>query len=434
MVGFDLTRIPGRRLLALGLLVLLNEHADAKFAAGHVRIGGAKKDNSWKYLSKFGYAVGEGRFQVRVQLHVPKNIIHDTNVKLEVYLDEDWDKVEAMEDLCSRKELARQTRDVLIDKEGQWSAWVNGSLHQSMRPHIWYFALQDCDNALQNFTHRIKYEFHAQQSDDCEFSVESRWSLSSNVICLFALSVFVFHCYTRAKSFFKETGVHPVVWTLATAIIMQYLAQLCHTGHLYWYRSDGKGLKGLEVISEILFMLSQVIQTSLLILIGLGYTLIQSKIGELDLMIPMCFMVAVIHIMLVGFGKIQDDASYKYHENEGAVGWVLLVMRLLLYAWFMWAVQSTAREGGMRLQQFCMQFRIAGSLYFLAYPLIFIITKRFAPYWQHCIMSSGLMLMQMGSNVWLASLFLRRSDYFKVSTLNSSFLPGGARVGVDKEE
>jgi len=284
------------------------------------------------------------------------------------------------------------------------------------------------------FTHRLKYEFRATQEDESEFSIEQGWMLSANLLCLLGFTGFNYVFYTKARSFFASTGVHPVVWTLATAIILQYIAQASHTIHLYKYRGDGYGMKGLEVLSEIMFMLSQVIQTSLLILIGLGYTLLQSKIGELDLMIPMCFMVAVIHIMLVGFGKIQDDASYKYHENEGAVGWVLLVMRLLLYIWFLWAVQSTASEGGMRLQQFCRQFRVAGSVYFLAYPMIFIVVKQFAPYLQHGIMSSGLMLMQMGSNLWLASLFLRKSEYFKVSTLNASFLPGGARVGVDKEE
>merc|ERR1712061_775534 len=104
------------------------------------------------------------------------------------------------------------------------------------------------------------------------------------------------------------------------------------------YKRDGSGIKALEVISEIFFMLSQMGQTSLLILIALGYTLLQSRMGELDLMIPMCFMVGVIHIMLVGFGKIKDDASYKYHENEGAVGYILLTIRLMLYGWFLWAV------------------------------------------------------------------------------------------------
>merc|ERR550539_1708233 len=139
-------------------------------------------------------------------------------------------------------------------------------------------------------------------------------------------------------------------------MLVHYLAQVLHTFHLWRYRYDGAGLKALEVLSEILFMLSQVTQTSLLILIALGYTLLQSKIGELDLMIPCCFMVGVIHIMLVGFGKIKDDASYKFHPNEGVIGWILLVVRLLLYAWFLWAVQSSAAEGGMKLQAFLGRF------------------------------------------------------------------------------
>jgi hypothetical protein len=169
-------------------------------------------------------------------------------------------------------------------------------------------------------------------------------------------------------------------------------------------------------------------------LIALGYTLLQSKIGELDLMIPMCFMIGVIHVMLVGFGKIKDDAHYKYHENEGVVGYILLTIRLLLYAWFMWAVNSSANEGGMKLKTFLSQFRLAGTVYFLAYPAIFVMTKLFAPYLQHGVMSVGLMFMQLGSNVWLASLFLTRGEYFKVSTLSSSDLPGGTKVGLIKEE
>ena len=69
--------------------------------------------------------------------------------------------------------------------------------------------------------------------------------------------------------------------------------------------------------------------TSLLILIALGYTLLQSKIGDLDLVIPVALMISIMHVMVVGFGKIRDDASYKFHENEGVVGWVLTICLLI---------------------------------------------------------------------------------------------------------
>jgi len=418
--------------LLLGLSVPL---AEGKFQAGPIRISGPKKENHWKYLSKFGYAVGTGTFNVRVKLHSPKTITNEAKLALEVFLDEDWPEVEAMENICDRKLKARQVREIRVDPNGEWGEWVNGSLGQYVRPHIWFFALSDCDQALQNFTHRLKFEFKANQDGGSEFSVEMRMMPTANFIYLLGFTYFVWLFVVRTKTFQKSSGsIHPVIWTLSVAILIQFIAQIFHSIHLWRYGYDGSGVKALEVLSEILSMLSQVTLSSLLILIALGYTLLQSKIGELDLMIPMCFMVGVIHIMLVGFGKIKDDASYKFHENEGAVGWVLLITRLGLYAWFLWAVQSSASEGGMKLRTFLSQFRIAGSIYFLAYPMIFLMTKCFAPYYQHAAMAVGLMLMQMGSNLWLANLFLTRGEYFKVSTLSSSMLPGGTKFGLVKEE
>jgi len=428
---------PGRRSAWLWALALCGFDAlcDAKLQGGPLRIAGPRKENHWRYVSKFGYGIGTGNFQIRVQLVSPKKLEADTTLGFQVFLDEDWPAVEAVDDVCKRQQHARQRQDVQVNKDGQWGEWVTGTLSQTVRPHIWYFALSGCDAGLQNFTHRFRFEFRATQEDNSEFSIEMSWMLTANAVFLLGFAAFIWKFSIQTMAFAKHAGsVHPVIWTLSAGILIQFLAQILHTSHLMRYRYDGSGIKALEVLSEILFMMSQVTQTSLLILIALGYTLLQSRIGELDLMIPMCFMVGVIHIMLVGFGKIKDDASYKYHENEGVVGWILMSMRLLLYIWFLWAVQSSASEGGTRLRNFLGQFRAAGSIYFLSYPLIFMMTKCFAPYWQHGVMSIGLMVMQMGSNLWLAGLFLTRGEYFKVSTLSSSELPGGTKSGFIKEE
>merc|ERR1719469_931928 len=97
--------------------------------------------------------------------------------------------------------------------------------------------------------------------------------------------------------------------------------------------------------------------SSLLILISLGYTLLQSKIGELDLMIPLCFIIGVFHVLLVTFSKVKDESSYKYHENEGVIGWILLLVRLLIYAWFLYGCRSSAAESGRALKLFLGKFR-----------------------------------------------------------------------------
>merc|ERR1712046_320257 len=123
--------------------------------------------------------------------------------------------------------------------------------------------------------------------------------------------------------------------------------------------------------------------------------------------------------MGVGFGKVQDESACKHHENEGAVGWVLLSVRLMLFGWFVLALQASQREGGLRLEHFLRSFRVAGSLYFLAYPVLFAAAQIFAAYLRHSVLQLGLLAMQTTSSVWLAHLFLSRGSYFKVSTLSS---------------
>lgn len=420
---------------SLVLLCLLPRATHAKLASGTVRISGTRRQNHWKYLSKFGFSTGTGNWSARIKLHMPKSLSADVNLKFEIFLDEQWPAAEAETDVCERRKHSKQARDIVLKADGQWGNWMEGTLEQTVRPHIWFFALSDCDQMLKNFTHRIKFEFHAQQPGGSEFSVEMLWLLPINCLFFLGFSIYTWWVYKRAVAFRRSAGsLHPVIWILFVGVVVQFIAQLFHTLHLLRYSRDGYGFKALEVLSEVFFMLSQVLQTSLLILIALGYTLLQSCLGDLDLMIPVFLMVAIVHLMLVVFGKLKDDESYKYHENEGVVGWILLVIRLLLYALFLWAVQSSAAEGGARLRSFLRQFGAAGTLYFLAYPVLFLMTQLFAPYLQHCILAVGLMIMQASSNVWLSALFLTRGEYFRVSTLSDSVLPGGVKVGMTKEE
>merc|ERR1740138_28225 len=136
-----------------------------------------------------------------------------------------------------------------------------------------------------------------------------------------------------------------------------------------------------------------------------------------------------VHAALVSFAKLQEESASKYHENEGAIGWVLLSVRLMLFVWFLFATQASQREGGPRLQDFLQRFRIVGSMYFLAYPFLFVVVQIFAAYLQHPIMQVGLLAMQTVSNICLGELFLSRGTYFKVSALGSSLLPGSAGAG-----
>ena len=406
----------------------------AKFQSGTVTIGGDLDDFKWKYISKFGYQIGSGTWSIRFKTIRPY-VNREASLTADVFLDIEWDKVESEPNVCERHKHRRASGTVNLPQNGEWSDWINGTLSQSARPYVWYVAANDCKNTLGAPT-RIKFEYIARQENGDEFSIEMIGSYWIALLELVFFSVLSWSVYQDCKRYIKTSeSLHPVMITVVSMVTLHFAAVLCQFLHFRTYSYDGQGLKALDVIAEILNVLSQVIGTSLLILIALGYTLLHSKLGNLDVVIPVVFIIGVLHVLLVGFGKIKDDASYKFYENEGVVGWVLLVLRGLLLAWFIWAVKETRKEStGIKMVQFLHTFLIAGIIYFLSYPLVFIVTALFVPYMRYKVMHIGSFLMRFGSYIWMARLFLKRGEYYEVSTLKSSFLPGGVIPGMTKEE
>lgn len=406
-----------------------------KTQSGSITLGGEQDDFRWKYVSKFGYNVGTGTWAVRFKTMRP-SFSKEVSITADVFLDLEWDQVEAEKDVCSRHKYRRASGVAKLPANGEWSEWIHGSLSQAARPYIWYVTANDCNNEFGSPT-RVKFEFVAKQEDGSEFSVEMIGSYYIVLIEIVFFSFLSYKIYLESKKFVQSAdSLHPVIYTLVSMVGLHFASTICQFLHLHFYSIDGVGLKALDVISEILNVLSQVIGTSLLILIGLGYTLLHSKLGNLDVVIPVVFIIAVLHVLLVGFGKIKDDASYKFYENEGIIGWVLLVLRMLLLVWFIWAVRETAKESNRNSKMVCFlqKFLIAGVIFFLSYPLVFVVTGLFAPYVRHKVMAIGSFLMRFGSYLWMTNLFLTRGDYFQVSTLKNSFLPGGLIPGVTKEE
>jgi len=262
-----------------------------------------------------------------------------------------------------------------------------------------------------------------------------------------AVSFFAFVCLTaflgafaaRCCNFERSSGaLHPVIRVLAVAVVLQWAAEAFNTFNLFSYRKTGLSLPLADGLAEVCFVLSQVVNSTLLIAIAHGYTLRHSNFGQSSLLRPTAIVLAVLHVLMVGFDKVQGDSSDKHHENEGLVGWAILLARVLLYAWFLAGVQAMRERAGLKLQNFLQRFQLAGSAYFLAHPVIFVVVQALAPYLQHPIMEVGMLTMQTASAVWLADLFLSRGAYFEVSHLSASLLPGGTggsfTVGLGKDD
>ncbi|CAE7310072.1 gpr180 [Symbiodinium pilosum] len=163
--------------------------------------------------------------------------------------------------------------------------------------------------------------------------------------------------------------------------------------------------------------------STLLLLIGYGYTLLPVDIAP-EKVLLIFGVAAVVHAILVLLIKGEDDAD-KFHDYESFAGKILLALRLMLFVGFLWALHGTMEDAPFRVRRFLTKFGLIGTVYFIGPPFLVLVVSFIAPYWRPPILTSCLILMQIGTAWWLNRLFLSRGEFFEVSELNSSSLPGG---------
>jgi hypothetical protein len=417
----------------LALLLWGLQGVEGKWERGTVRLGGGSTGESrFQYIGKFGYGLGDGALEVSVGLRAPGEPAH---VELDLVLDEDWPQFVALEP-CSPAARVLSRKHLELTAEHSMGAQRKAVLSHRVRPHIWYFGLSRCA-AEGDATVGVDYVLHLQQDGGSELSLELRHMFCATVLAVLCLSGFLVHFSLQCRRFQRGCGagkLHPVIRVLAGAVLLQWAAQVLLLLHLLFYRQTGVGASGLAACADVLFMLSQVLSSALLLVIARGYTLLGSRHEELTSARPTLAAMALLHVALVSCDKLLGDRFDKHHDNAGAVGWGILAVRMLLWAWFIFGIRGLRRQSDSpRLHDFLRRFQLAGSLYFLAYPAIYLTTKAFAEYLQHPVMHVGLVAMQAGASLWLSRMFLLRGHFQEISALGAPLLPAGFGYSCGKQ-
>jgi len=270
----------------------------------------------------------------------------------------------------------------------------------------------------------LDFEFHALQPGGSEFSVELYGTQTvAAVKAVLGAGFLLWFGRAGVRSRRSVGSLHPVIAVLGMAALTQYAGYICHWCHLLAYGGNGCGIRVLDILGELCSMTSQILLTSLGIFLANGYTILPAEEVSVGNVVPAFAAIVAAHLLITGVAKTRDDASFKFHENEGTCGIVLVSLRLGLYAWFCLSMQRTYSGAPMKIQPFLTRFRIASSLHYLSYPLLFLIAPLVAPYLRHKFMLAGLFLMQAWSLGWYAQMFLTRGLYFEVSALGGNILP-----------
>lgn len=380
---------------------------------------------NWKYVSKFAMDIGKGDWTIRVRYNKPLNETdEEVKLKASIYLDDNWNDV-LSQDVCKSKLAeAKRVKNLSVPVNGEWSKEITGTLSQKARPHVWFFAVSDCDGALYGKA-RFRVEITVTNSDGSQFSLEEQGLEYMYTLLLVFFAVFLFNSTRRVLKRYRSTEeIEGPQLGLSIAVIAAFISLLMECLHLWVYSYNGRGLIVLDFMAQALEVISQLTLSVIFILVSSGWTLKYREFPDSDIYLPVSLLVVMLHVLIVGLGRITDDSYYKFSDLEGVPGFLLVAMRLGMWGWLLYCIKDLLSSVTGRLATFTQYFGVLASVYFLALPVIIVVSWAFEPYQRHKVVTIGTWLLQVLAIAAMSHLFSEKSSYYKLSTMSSSALPG----------
>ncbi|EGR33595.1 hypothetical protein IMG5_048370 [Ichthyophthirius multifiliis] len=135
-------------------------------------------------------------------------------------------------------------------------------------------------------------------------------------------------------------------------------------------------------------------------------------------------LLGIVHMMIVGLSKLTDDEMDKIHQFDGVPGMIIAILRIGMFLYFLFGLYQTHQNAREKVKSFIYKFGIFGSLFFLSFPIILLISMFIAPYNQHRFITISTLLSQSLAIVFMSKIFTcKQGEYYNASLQSQTILP-----------
>jgi hypothetical protein len=312
---------------------------------------------------------------------------------------------------------------------------------QSIRPHVWYFVVADCDAGV--FSSNLSYSLELFNADGSHFSHEDRGPAMMYPILTVAFLAALVPLATLLHGHVERLrgeSLHPAIRHLMLAMVLFLASLVLDTLNARAYAANGRGRRAWDVGAELANWLAQLVVALELLGIAWAWSVdtlsspTRRRHASRVLLMWMVGALVVLHVLFVLLGRQYDDAHTKYHKSETVWALGLVGMRLVLGAAFAIGIYNLlVRQNNPYRQGFIYRLALLGGAYFVSVPLVVAVASTlFAKYLRHQVVTVGSILVQAVALTALSVLFLTRNEFTDVTTLYTSSLPLSTRYNAKR--
>ncbi|KRX01907.1 hypothetical protein PPERSA_05746 [Pseudocohnilembus persalinus] len=354
-------------------------------------------------------------------------------------MDREWQQLDQSL-TCAEKQKEQRTHrskksiNLKNTEKIRWGKVKAGTVSQPRNRRVWFFALAACDleqinqvikeNRGQGIKIEIELTLLNNQSHFGSDEIGFIWPIG--FILFFYIGILLYGIQYIIKQNQKIEEIDVPLIVILSALGLSIFSLFFQLIHQISYSYNGQGLFVLDLFSEMTEVLSTFLLSVFLLLVSWGWTINYMELDSFDVIVPLAILMGIIDLMIMGLGKLTDNSDSKYHLYDGWVGYVILVIQIGLFIYFQFGLNNIKQKASIKLKSFIQQLSFFGSLYFLAIPILLVISWFFAFYDRNIIITLGTLLIQAAAFIVLIYLNTsQKSAYYKVSMKSQGILPGG---------
>ncbi|XP_048480522.1 transmembrane protein 145 [Plutella xylostella] len=302
---------------------------------------------------------------------------------------------------CAKGELC-------IDEDTPWNVVKKNQftyvIQNTGQPRFWYVSMVACyldeetcswhhykgdisNKSLMNQEQSIQYDFWlVNGSPNISFYNALSYQFSFDHQSTLEIYLVFWQCYIillPLQIYAARTQQHPVTRLFTSSLVLEFLALCFNVIHTIKFAIDGVGFEGLAVAGDILDIMSRTLFMLLLLLLAKGWAVTRLELTWKPLVFGVWLAYGVVHTLLYVWNTTEVDIIEEIDEYQTWPGWLILVLRVLIMAWFVLELRNTMiYEHNMAKLNFLLHFGASSLVWFVYLPIIALIALQISPLWR----------------------------------------------------
>lgn len=315
-------------------------------------------------------------------------------------------KVAAFDPKCSPKgndylrKIPCPKGQLCVDEDTAWNV-ISGHqftyvIQDLVQPSFWYISMVPCYRNEEtcewhhyepNEHYEIDYDMWLVNGNPntssyntltYQFSFDRQNTLELHLLLWLCYMILVpLQCYAA------RIQRHPVTRLFTASLLIDFIAICFILVHSLKFSLDGIGFPKLNMVGDILDILSRTLFMLLLLLLAKGWAVTRLELTWKPLVFAIWLCYGIVHILLYVWNLTEVDVIEDIDEYQTWPGWLIIVFRTLIMIWFIYELRITMLyEHNTQKLNFLLHFAASSLVWFIYLPILALIALHVSALWR----------------------------------------------------